>query len=192
MSVFFPRFQELNPLFRLADELDRSMRPTHSSNLRSFAPRFDVKESKESYELHGELPGLEQSQINIEWSDENTLTISGQTETRNEYSNQGEAVEVTDDSEKDTYRRPSVEEEGDEAFKSTEVAPTNKETTVSKTDPNVSKYWITERSMGSFHRTFQFPAHVEHDGVKANLKNGILSILVPKAKPKEPRKIQIE
>jgi HSP20 family molecular chaperone IbpA len=63
---------------------------------------------------------------------------------------------------------------------------------VAKQESDKSRYWITERSVGSFHRTFQLPTRVDHDGVKANLKNGILNILIPKAKAKEPRKVNIE
>lgn len=41
-------------------------------------------------------------------------------------------------------------------------------------------YWVSERSVGEFHRTFSFPSRVDSEGVKAKLKNGILSVTVPK------------
>jgi HSP20 family molecular chaperone IbpA len=198
MSFLFPRsnFQEFSPLFRLADELDRVARSGHgqhsNSNWRSFNPRFDVKETADAYELHGELPGIERKNINIEWSDENTLTISGHTEHRSELTSDGEAIEVTDEN-KHEYHKPTVEDESAKDTKpedQTTVTKTSADRTVAKADDRVPRYWITERSVGSFHRTFQFPS-VDHDGVTANLKDGILSVIVPKAKAKEPRKVTI-
>jgi len=207
MTLLFPRFQEFSPLFRLADELDRAARghQTHGASTRSFAPRFDVKETKEAYELNGELPGIDQSDVNIEWSDESTLTISGHTERITKSTNAApEAPEtefevVTPESteeQSDTYHKPTVEDEDAEASstKATEGAAT----TVTKADKKPvaktsekSRYWVTERSFGNFNRTFQFPSRVDHDGVKASMKNGVLQVLVPKAKALEPRRVVI-
>merc|ERR1712029_19797 len=75
MSLF-PRFtQEFAPIFRLFDEYDRQAYrdvDRQFQSVRSFTPKFDVKETKNAYELHGELPGIEQKNINIEWTDNNT------------------------------------------------------------------------------------------------------------------------
>jgi len=199
MSVLFPRFNEFSPLFRLADELDRAARsgPLSGSvqaNTRSFTPRFDIRETKEAYELHGELPGIEQSNINIEWSDDNTLTIAGHTD--HSYESSSEAPRVTDAEDGPHYRKPTVEEEGEGAKKSGDhgkalTKPDEKE--VAETDENRPRFWVSERSYGSFHRSFQFPAAVDHDNVKASLKNGILEIVVSKkVKSRESRKIQIQ
>ena len=54
------------------------------------------------------------------------------------------------------------------------------------------KYWVSERSVGEFHRSFSFPGRVDTDGVKASLKNGILHVTVPKSVHKESKRIQIE
>ena len=54
------------------------------------------------------------------------------------------------------------------------------------------KYWVSERSVGEFHRSFSFPGRVDTDGVKASLKNGILHVMVPKSVHKESKRIQIE
>ena len=55
-----------------------------------------------------------------------------------------------------------------------------------------SGYWISERSVGEFARTFSFPKQVEQENVKASLKNGILSIIVPKALAPQTKRINIE
>jgi HSP20 family molecular chaperone IbpA len=44
------------------------------------------------------------------------------------------------------------------------------------------QYWVSERSYGEF---------AEHDDVQASMKNGILSVVIPKARKHEGRKITI-
>lgn len=53
------------------------------------------------------------------------------------------------------------------------------------------KYWFHERATGRFERGFRFPSLVDRDNVKANLKDGVLSIVVPKVERKE-RRIVVE
>lgn len=205
MSLLFPQF---SPLFHLADEIERASRTGHCApkrHSRSFVPRFDVTETKDAYELLGELPGLDQSNVNIEWAEDNTLTISGSTQKTYESrsaspassaSDAGEEPEVIDAEEASGYHKPSVEDDKAEA-----AAETNeKESTVTETETkevakpaeNSPHYWVSERSYGSFSRSFKFPIRVDHENVKASLKNGILNISIPKAKPLEPRKISIQ
>ena len=45
---------------------------------------------------------------------------------------------------------------------------------------------------GSFERTFRFPERIDSGTVKASLKNGLLSITVPKAKAPEVRRVMIQ
>ncbi|KAF2090654.1 HSP20-like chaperone [Saccharata proteae CBS 121410] len=199
----FPRFQEFSPLFRLLDDYDRASRQSGGipnglpSSLRTFQPKFDVKEVKDAYELHGELPGIEQKNIEIEWTDGNTLTISGRTEHRSE---KGErpAGFVTEGGEQNggaqsqhEYQKPSVEDEAEAKGKGTQVAKTGGSKEVSRPSEE-AKYWVSERSVGEFHRSFSFPTRVDQDNVRASLKDGILSIVVPKAQAPKARKIAIE
>lgn len=44
-------------------------------------------------------------------------------------------------------------------------------------------WWCMERSMGDFRRSFSFPTPVDRENVDASLKNGVLSITVPKTEP---------
>ena len=48
-----------------------------------------------------------------------------------------------------------------------------------------------ERTGGSFKRVFEFPQQVEPDQIKAEFKNGVLSIVLPKSEKVLPRKIKI-
>lgn len=194
MSLF-PRFtHEFSPIFRLFDDYERQFK-NFDQQIRSFSPKFDVKETQDSYELHGEFPGIEQKDISIEWTDANTLSITGRHETVKEEGRQPTAAieEPKAEAEKKEHQ-PTVEDENTNASTPAEESQVAKKTEqeVAKQDEHEPKYWVSERSVGSFHRSFAFPARVDQDAVKASLKNGILSIIVPKAKAPEPKKINIE
>lgn len=51
---------------------------------------------------------------------------------------------------------------------------------------------LTERQYGSFERNFQFPDRIDAAGVRASLRNGVLSISVPKAPVPAIRNIMIQ
>ncbi len=49
-----------------------------------------------------------------------------------------------------------------------------------------------ERQIGAFTRTFTLPVPVEADKVQAELRNGVLSLTLPKSAAIKPRKIQVK
>lgn len=49
-----------------------------------------------------------------------------------------------------------------------------------------------ETQYGFFSRSFQLGQEVNEKKIKAGYKNGILTVAVPKTKPVEPEKVQIE
>ena len=49
-----------------------------------------------------------------------------------------------------------------------------------------------ERSHGSFARTFEFPGRIDVERVTADLKDGVLTITLPKAPPAAPRRIDVK
>jgi HSP20 family molecular chaperone IbpA len=254
MSLF-PRFtQEFAPLFRLMDDYDRSLShpassssssSLHSSNAnhhdrnhpssslfrelgRSFTPKFDVKEIGDAYELHGEFPGVEQKNIKVEWTDANTLTISGRHEHVREEGtrpsafiadssspNAAAAIKESGEAHTNNTNNNNCNSHSDDAAKAAKqptveeadnYASNNEQRVVTTTTNNAAnttsddaaaernkpKYWVSERSVGEFHRSFSFPSRVDQDHVKASLKNGVLSVLVPKAKVGTPRRVEIE
>lgn len=189
--------------------------------LKTFQPKFDVKENPDNYELHGELPGIEQENVQIEFTDPQTLTIKGRTEHRREEGTrpstgwiggeeggveQQQAKKITAEGEGEdvaNYHQPSVEDEGpsssttneqsvEKSTNSGEVAHSSNKTNNNKATTTTSRYWVSERSTGEFARTFAFPVRVDHDNVKASLKNGILRIEIPKLVAPVSRRIQIE
>jgi len=55
-----------------------------------------------------------------------------------------------------------------------------------------STYHIREHRQGSFERSLQLPVDVETDKAKADFKDGILTITLPKAEAVKPRTISIK
>lgn len=214
-TPFFPHFNNLGsdfaPLFRLLDSATADLIPTSRQQARrSFTPRFDVREVGAAYELKGEVPGMEQKDLDIEL-DDRTLVIRGRigTET-NEAAAAAEPAQAIDNlaandnsSEKSaSYQKASVEDEYVDAGAESEATegektPASITTEVAKmaetkkaAEPSF-KYWVSERSVGDFERRFSFPVKVGLDA-KASLKNGILSVIVPKLASKDSRRISIE
>jgi HSP20 family protein len=53
-------------------------------------------------------------------------------------------------------------------------------------------FYRTERSYGSFERSFALPAHADANRVRATLENGVLTIELPRREETRPREIPIE
>jgi HSP20 family molecular chaperone IbpA len=182
----------------MLDEFDQYSRQGERSgltHLKTFTPKFDVKEVKDAYELHGELPGIEQKDVALEFTDAHTLTVKGRTE--RSYTSgtppagfvEGAPTQGAITEGENGHKAPhkaTVEEEG--AEESTQVATKKEQPTKPKDE---AKYWVSERSVGEFSRSFTFPTRVDQDNVKASMRNGVLSIHVPKITKHETRKITI-
>jgi len=120
----------------------REMMPMLRSNeITTFAPAFDVKETKEGYLFKADLPGMKESDIDITLSG-NRLNISG--------------------------KRDAEKQE--------------------KTDT----YYMYERSYGSFARSFTLPEDVNAQNIHAELRDGVLTLHVPRKPDAVPRQIPVQ
>jgi HSP20 family protein len=59
-------------------------------------------------------------------------------------------------------------------------------------EENQNSWHRAERGYGSFTRSFSLPTSVNVDGVKAEFKNGVLRITLPKREEVKARQIQVE
>ncbi|KAE8443222.1 hypothetical protein EG329_002090 [Mollisiaceae sp. DMI_Dod_QoI] len=207
MPFFQPAY--LSPeasFFQLLSELDQ---PSHKAACRphrraeTFTPRFDVTETADSYELYGEVPGLTQNDLSIEFSDAQTLVIKGKTEralntesTQPEQtvSEKGKEKEVDSSSEKS--HTATVEDDYDDVdapvatpATTATAAATEEEQQAAETSAPKPKFWVAERKVGEFARSFSFSQRVEQDFVSADLRNGVLHVVVPKSQ--KPRKVTV-
>ncbi|CCU76314.1 30 kDa heat shock protein [Blumeria hordei DH14] len=190
------------PIIRLLGEFDRYSRnsdrsseetdhPSRNSDrtsrhINSFTPKFDLKEVPDAFELYGELPGVDQKDVDIEFTDASTLTIKGRVERKFSESCR-ENAQIGNENTSKAPRKATVEDE---------VTTQENTVSVTKSKPTTNnpaeKFWVMERSIGEFSRSFEFPVRIEQDTVRASMKNGILSVFVPKARKQEGRKITIQ
>ena len=52
-------------------------------------------------------------------------------------------------------------------------------------------YHCVESSYGCFSRTFELPDYAKQDEIRAEFKNGVLNIRIPKAEEAKPKKIEV-
>ena len=53
-------------------------------------------------------------------------------------------------------------------------------------------WYFSERQYGTFSRSFRLPADADGDKVSAELKDGVLTLIGPKVKPKEPESTKVQ
>lgn len=203
---FFPQAylsSEAN-LFQLLSELDQPQRKSCSpryARQQTFTPKFDVTEVAEAYELYGELPGLEQSDISIEFADAQTLVVKGKTERPSTTTPTAENAHTEPESSNaaetssEKQHNATVEDDYDEADTplatpaSTATATNDAAPQQQQAETPRAKFWVAERKVGEFARSFSFSQRVEQDFVTATLKNGILHVVVPKSQ--KPKKVAV-
>ncbi len=132
------RAEGTDPLARMHREMDRMFEdffggrwpdwPVQSSDL-VLRPNVDIAESKKTYRISVEVPGVEENELELS-VDGDTLIISGQ--------------------------KRQEHEEDEEGFHR------------------------VERRYGSFRRVLSLPDDADVDGIKANFRNGVLEIKVPR------------
>jgi len=118
----------------------REMAPVLSADVVSYAPAFDVKETKESFVFKADVPGIKEQDIDVNITG-NRLTIAG--------------------------KRDAEKEDKGETF------------------------YAYERSYGSFTRTFTLPDQTDAANIKAELKNGELTVVVPKTPAAVAKRIPV-
>ncbi|KAI6379106.1 hypothetical protein MCOR25_002086 [Pyricularia grisea] len=163
----------------------------------SFNPRFDVIETKDAYELHGEIPGAKREDVTIEFTEPQTIVIRGRVE--RSWSSDDEAKDSENDNnnkEKHESHKATVSDEDEEEAREngrqvTKSSDAKKEVAQQQQQQPTNRYWVQERSIGEFSRTFTFPVRVDEANVKAALNHGVLKVTVPKQEKPANRRIDI-
>ncbi len=93
---------------------------------------------------------------------------------------------VDDNAYKITMELPGVAEKDIELSVADGIATVKGEKKASREEKGETWYF-TEREYGSFSRSFRLPPDVAEDKVKADLKDGVLTITLPKKAPGETK-----
>jgi len=210
---YAPEADLFSILSALSEDTPKSCQPVRrQAPAQTYTPRFDVAETATSYELYGELPGLAESDLSIEFSDAQTILIKGKVErvtpTSNSVANSATPEANTPGLESDAHSdagserslHATVEDEYDAAdaplatpTSTAAVSTTEKvEKPAEKKEEEKKKYWVAERKVGTFARSFSFSQRVEIDEVQASLRNGLLRVVVPKSQKAKKVAVQIQ
>lgn len=111
---------------------------------RVWVPALDVVEKRDAYVVMAELPGVNQSRVDVSF-EQNVLTIRGEKQSPFDPANDGEV-----------------------------------------------RVYASERVTGTFERAIRLPAFVDSEKISAELRDGVLTVTVPKASAAQPRKIEIK
>ncbi|CVL05271.1 related to heat shock protein 30 [Fusarium mangiferae] len=184
--------------------------PAYRVNSRPWEPRFEAHETEDSFVLYGELPGMNKEHVTVEFPEPRKLVVSGKVERFTEEpkpvettTEQAAPTPVTDSDNEDTRSRSSyqatVEDDvNDDEFevlshtseKSKTVSQPEPENLSEKAQEKQPEQPEESRRSGyskEFSRYFTFPTYINHDAVTADLKDGLLTIVIPKATPKSQR-----
>lgn len=132
---------------------------------------------------------MDVSTLDIQFSDAQTLVLKGLTSRSSPTAAAPVEAEKVVEEKVQKGKQASVED-GEEEYdevdtplstpsSTTTTTPEKKE--VKEEKKVAAKYWLTERKVGSFARSFSFAQRIEIDDVKAELKEGVLHVVVPKS-----------
>jgi HSP20 family protein len=137
-----PRWESLRALRDLMSwDPFREMSPFLAPVPQGFVPSFEVKETKDGYLFHADVPGVRESDLAVSVIG-NRISVSGRREAEKREQN-------------DTY-------------------------------------YTYERSYGDFTRSFTLPEGVDMNSVRADLKDGVLTLSVRKTPEAQPKKITVQ
>jgi len=162
-----------------------------STSLGSFAPKFDVTEREKEYDLQGELPGVPNENVEIEFTDPQTLVVRGHAERKRTEGDPSIGARIMGSEE--SKKIESGESKSKMKSSSKESSKKDESSSGEKKEESGgdTKYWLSERSYGEFSRVFNFPSGVDQSKVTAKFNNGILDIKVPKMEKQGGRKITV-
>lgn len=191
----------------------------HHISSHHYYPRFDIEEHEQSYELYGDLPGVQQASLKIETTNDHTIEISGTTlhhhgvdNTTAPGSGQAEVTHPEASAEvvvsNPTSAQPNIiflanGKSAASMSNSKQAAPPNDMADggeLTKTHGHNSeqphketqvKHLMTERQHGEFHRIFPFANSIKEKEVRATYDNGILHVTVPKGPAPVRNKISV-
>lgn len=194
-SPFFPLFRNDQNVFDVFDDQPffgfRNPAFLDAVNATRTNNRANVTETDKEFRLELEVPGYQKSEITLEYGqDGRVLIVSGKTEKSYEEGPAPESVDAPKPVTVENVQEESKAEDGPKGDeKSSAVVETSKEQSVGT--PAAPKYWISERTVGSFRRSFSLPPGLDLDKASASLEHGVLTVVIPKATKHSSHRITI-
>ena len=137
-------------VLRMFDDIDSPTASSSATGRRAFSPNFDVHETEHEYVLEGELPGLDDKKnVSLEFTDDQTILVQGKIE---------RSVKGWSD---EQGRVQAIEDGADQ--KKIEGGKKGEKKKKDNGGEKRPKFWVSERSVGEFSRSFSFPGQVDAD-----------------------------
>jgi len=156
--------------------------------------RFSEHETDTAFEIRGELPGFGKKDVSIEFTDGRTIVVRGRVEQTSTSGKppasalEGTETPATSEDEATVDREHQVTVQDEHEAEKAEREGTE----VPEAKPADNESYSVKRSVREFSRTFTFSTDVNQEAVKANLKNGILTVEVPKVKKQENHRVNFD
>jgi HSP20 family molecular chaperone IbpA len=150
------------------------------------SPTTDMVETKNSFELHAEVPGFDKNDIKVEVPNSHTVVLKGKVDKEHK----AEPPSSPSPSDTAAASEDSATEKTDNQQVTTTTA--NKDKQVSNTANDGRQCWVQERVSGSFFRSFQLPITVDPETIKASYNNGVLKVVISKVEGKGSTQINID
>ncbi|KAK3385650.1 hypothetical protein B0H63DRAFT_449676 [Podospora didyma] len=168
-------------------------------------PHFDLAESDTCYTIYGELPGLGGANVSVEIDDQQSiLTVSGLLKrsfpdsespdpgvkiVRHEPPPGTEAKKI--ESRDNNLVASHVEEQDGTGDSANQGARKTRDGKMVENKEQLLHWHVTERDVGHFCRTFQFPVQLaDISSASASIRKGLLCVTMPKKRM--ARRVEIE
>jgi len=150
------------------------------------APAVDIKETPKSYIVTADLPGLPKDAVSVEVQNDDTLVLSGRyDEVHDEPSRTPTQTQTQSQGGGEGMEKGEVEGGGEASI--TRSGGEEKGLSGNERGSGDAGFWRAERLQGSFQRAFTFPAKLDAEHIQAELKDGVLRIVVPKEETKSSK-----
>ncbi|WP_454019511.1 Hsp20/alpha crystallin family protein [Azospirillum sp. Marseille-Q6669] len=100
-------------------------------------------------------------------------------------------VEERADEYRVTMEMPGMDEQAVDLSVQDDVLSIKAEKSEEKDEKDANRY-VSERRYGLCARSFRLPANVDRDRIAASMKNGVLTVVLPKTEPGQPSKRKID
>ena len=154
--------------------------PGFRNALTQVRPAWEVKETDDAFHLRFEMPGLSKEEVIVKIED-GKLIVTGEHKSVTEEVHEDQKVDAKEGAEaKDEQGDAKAAEESNSA-----------EAAVAKTDPETKQLTWSTRSSKKYQTVLTLPENVVADKIEGEMKNGVLSLKVPKAAEEKPAVLEV-
>lgn len=148
-----------------------------------WSPRVDVRDRGPEVVIEADLPGVRREDLSIRF-DSGTLIVEGRRDRVTDSAPLGGNGDASPEASADEADASGTDANGTDAEPSSDATNGN--------DRNDRTVWShRERVTGRFRRTFRLPETVDVSRIRAESRDGVLTITLPKLEQALPRRIEV-